>query len=139
MNVLIKKLYPETKIPIRANSSDAGLDCFAHWEKITDQYFEYGLGFSLEPPEGWCTLIFPRSSISKYDLILANSVAIIDQGYRGELLCRFKKTKEHGKYYEVGDRICQMIFYQYPKLQLEIVEDLDFTTDRGGGFGSSGK
>ncbi len=139
MNVLIKKIYPEAKIPIRANSSDAGLDCFAHWMLKTDQYIEYGLGFALEVPEGWCTLIFPRSSISKYDLILANSVGIVDSGYRNQLVARFKKTKDDGVFYEIGDRVCQIIFYQYPNPTIEVVQELDHTNDRGGGLGSTGK
>ena len=36
------------------------------------------------------TELFPRSSISKYNLVLANSVATIDRGYRNEILLRYK-------------------------------------------------
>ena len=31
----------------------------------------------------------PRSSISKYNIVLANSVGLIDRGYRNQILVRF--------------------------------------------------
>lgn len=97
MKVKIKKLVPEAVIPKYANSTDAGLDLVA-----TDVYFEedgenlcYHTGLSIEIPEGHVGLIYPRSSISKYQLSLANSVGVIDSGYRGEIMIKMKLTIDY--------------------------------------------
>lgn len=94
-----KKLHPNAVIPTRANIGDAGFDLTAVTARITEEgYIEYGTGLainleSINPSSNnriiWADLK-PRSSISKYDLVLANSVGTIDLGYRGEILCRFK-------------------------------------------------
>lgn len=155
MNVKIKKLFDDAILPQKNNPNDAGFDCVARSMRTTkiksvglsygiqlsepEDYIEYGFGFSLEIPEGWCGLLFPRSSISKYDLMLCNSVGVIDSGYRGEILARFKKTKEVGNFYEVGDKVCQIVFYKLPEITFELTDTLDDLNDRGGGFGSSGK
>ena len=57
-----------------------------------EKFLEYGTGLSFELPSNHVMLIFPRSSLSNKDLILANHVGVLDSGYRGELKFRFKKT-----------------------------------------------
>lgn len=155
LNVKINKLLYTAKIPEYAHDSDAAMDVTAASVQITDDYVEYGTGLSFELPQGYCMYIFPRSSNSKYDLLLANSVGILDSGYRGELKIRFKRVfriKERirkffgkklelssDKFYKVGDRVAQIMIMPYPKVQFEEVKELS-DTDRGtGGFGSTGK
>jgi dUTP pyrophosphatase len=58
-------------------------------------YIEYKTGVFIAPQQdyeqnNYHTYIFPRSSLSKYNLALANSVAVIDNDYRGEVGFRFK-------------------------------------------------
>lgn len=147
MEIFKIKLIEDGKMPTKANPSDAGFDCYVRdYEVIyTDGkkpkilYVKYKLGFALEAPEGWATLLYQRSSVFKYDLILANAVGVIDSGYRGEIQAIFKPTKKMPKIYEVGEKICQIIPYQLPNVTLNQVEELDTNTDRGGGFGSTGK
>lgn len=93
MQVKIKKLHPKAVIPNYAKSGDAGMDLVIT-EIINENKYDisYGFGLSMEIPEGFVGLIFPRSSIRKYDLILSNAVGVIDSGYRGELQATFKKT-----------------------------------------------
>lgn len=136
LTVKIKRLYPNVTLPEKGNVSDACFDLKAISITETDDYIEYGLGLSLEIPKGYCGLIFPRSSISKYNLILCNSVGVIDSGYRGELLARFKRTGE--KVYNIGDRVCQMLFYKLPEVTFIESNNLDTLNDRNGGFGSTG-
>ena len=100
-------------------------------------YIEYDTGLSLEIPEGFVGLIFPRSSISNTGLILANAVGVIDSSYRGSIKCRFKAIP-NTTIYNVGERIAQLLILPYPQINFEEVEELS-TTDRGlDGFGSSG-
>lgn len=138
--IKIKKVRENTQLPRKANETDAAYDCYAAEVEETEDYVSYKLGFALEIPDGWCAFVFPRSSNSKYDLILTNSVGVIDSGYRGELEARFKKTKENtDKIYQVNDRVCQILFYRLPNVYFSLVQELDGENDRGGGFGSTGK
>jgi dUTP pyrophosphatase len=136
VKIKIKKLNSEVNIPSYAKEGDAGLDLIAISKKETDKYIEYGTGLALEIPEGFMGLLFPRSSISKKDLILANSVGVVDAGYRGELLIRFKKLGEES--YEIGERIAQLIVLPFPKIEFEEVEELEESSRGSGGFGSTG-
>ena len=142
MKVKIKRLDSNAKIPTYANPGDAGMDIYATSMKFTEDYIEYGTGLSFEVPEGYVMLIFPRSSISNKDLVLTNSVGVLDSGYRGELRFRFKKLKEPGKLkmdlYNPGDKIGQVMIIPYPTIEFEEVESLSDSVRGVGGFGSSG-
>lgn len=146
MKVKIKKLNTEATVPSYAKSGDAGLDLTAISKREVSsggfyddtQYYEYSTGLALEIPEGYVGLVFPRSSISNTDLTLANSVGVIDSGYRGEVKLRFKATKQH-KSYGIGEKIAQLIILPYPMIELEEVENLSDSERGVGGFGSSDK
>lgn len=140
MKVNIKKLNKDAIIPKYANPGDCGLDLVATSKTETDLYIEYGTGLAIELKDSYVGLVYPRSSISKYHLSLANSVGVVDSGYRGEIMVRFKKTLDNASstVYNVGDRVAQIIIMPYPKV--EFVETAELTSSvRGvGGFGSSG-
>lgn len=89
--IRFKKLVSNAVEPIRAHDNDAGFDMVATSKKETNSYIQYGTGIALEIPDGMVGLIYPRSSITKKDLMLKNSVGIIDAGYRGEISFRFYK------------------------------------------------
>lgn len=144
MKVKIKKLYADAILPTKAHATDAGYDLYAH-SKSYDEYGNvvYGSGVAMEIPRGYVGLVFPRSSNSKRHLILSNSVGVVDSGYRGEILFKFKLTHKFGDnpqdVYELGDRIGQIIIMPYPEIEFVEVEKLS-DSDRGtGGYGSSGK
>ena len=142
MKVRIKKLNPLAIIPSYAKNGDAGMDLVAT-SIISDTTFDitYGLGISMEIPEGFVGLVFPRSSIRKYDLALTNCVGVIDSGYRGEIQATFKKTNtiDWGTIYKVGDRIAQIIILPYPPIEFVEADELSNTERGEGGFGSTGK
>ena len=143
MKVKIKKLSDNAVVPSYANPGDAGLDIIATGITRTKHYIEYHTGLSFEIPEGYVMLIFPRSSISNKSLILSNSVGVLDSGYRGELRFRFKKIpSEHPRsemvYYNVGDKIGQVMIIPYPTIEFEEVQELSESIRGEGGFGSSG-
>lgn len=141
LRVRIKKLHPDAKIPKYSKEGDAGLDITAT-SIITDAVdkITYGTGLSLEIPEGYVGLIYPRSSIRNTELVLSNSVGVIDSGYRGELQATFNKlTGRYAKSYSVGERIMQIIIVPYPRVLFEEVEELSDTARGTGGFGSTGK
>lgn len=140
MRVHIKKLHPEAVIPVYAKESDAGLDLTATSViHETDEQIVYGTGLALEIPDGFVGLVFPRSSIRKYGLIMANSVGVIDAGYRGEVQVTFLKTDHEGPFYHHGDRVAQIIILPHPQVTFLEVDELTESERGTGGHGSSGK
>jgi len=139
--VKIKRLHKDAVIPSYSRQGDAGMDLVAT-SKFYDDFDNicYGTGLALEIPEGYVGLLFPRSSISKTDLTLRNSVGIIDSGYRGEIVFKFNNILMSScEPYNVKERIGQLIIIPYPTIEFEEVEELS-TTERGAqGFGSTGK
>jgi len=138
MKVQVKKLSPEAKIPQKAHKSDAGMDLTAISKRIDKLGFvEYGTGLAVAIPENHVGLIFPRSSISKINMSLTNSVGVIDSGYQGEIRFRFKPSGAGAGMYEVGDRVGQLIIMPYPEIQFEETDEFKETERGEGGFGSS--
>lgn len=169
MEIKFKRLVAEAKAPLKVIDIDAGFDIFAVSIDETDDFIQYHTGIAFEIPKGYVGLVFPRSSVTKYDLMLKNCVGVIDASYRGEILCRFARIpstefrdlvlwndeemkKINGnskgrieivwdtkKKYEIGDRIAQIVFLELPKITL--IESNELTdTQRGvGGFGHTGK
>lgn len=169
LQIKISKLVPEAVIPSYSKPGDAGMDLVA----VSKEYdkngnVSYGTGLAFEIPDGYVGLLFPRSSNSKQDLILSNSVGVIDAGYRGEVSVKFKPSvrykqisdkffdtyvpstpgsifedsaDEQVREYAIGDRIGQIMIIPRPFVQFTEVpyEELT-TTERGtGGYGSTGK
>jgi dUTP pyrophosphatase len=97
--------------------------------------------------------LYPRSSISKTPLILANSVGIIDRGYIGSIKAAFRNTYLtqnwiHGESYEKedyghtikkGERLVQICGPLLLPIKVKLVDSLDATERGEGGFGSTGK
>ena len=151
MEVRIKKLYKDSILPTKAHASDAGYDLYAHSKSYdNDGNVVYGSGVAMEIPKGYVGLIFPRSSNAKKDLILSNSVGVIDSGYRGEIMFKFKPSNviekpdlayipESISKYEVGDRICQVIIMPYPEIEFVECDELSESERMCGGYGSTGR
>jgi dUTP pyrophosphatase len=138
MKLKIKKLNERAEIPFYAKDGDAGMDLVATTLVRTSKFFEYGTDLAMEIPKGYVGLLFPRSSISKTDHFLRNSVGVIDSGYRGEIKLRMSIPALGETEYLIGDKVGQLILMKLPWVEIEEVEELS-NTDRGeGGFGSTG-
>lgn len=139
MKVNIKKLHADAVIPKYAKESDAGLDLTATSIISEDENrIVYGTGIAMEIPDGFVGLVYPRSSIRKYDLVLSNSVGVIDAGYRGEIQATFLKTDMTNNSYKVGERIAQIIIMEYPTVVFQEVTELSDSERGTDGHGSSG-
>ena len=141
MEINIKKLDPNAVIPRYASVGDAGMDLYA--TSVSPErapFVEFGTGLAIEIPEGYVGLIYPRSSISKTKYTLANSVGVIDSGYRGEIKLRFRIEFDlDAVEYKLGDRIGQIVIMPYPQVQFKEVQELMATGRGDGGFGSTGQ
>jgi dUTP pyrophosphatase len=101
----------------------------------------YKTGLAWEIDENFCGLIFPRSSLTKYDLIMANCVGVWDSGHRGELLVKFKPLSGLNKtenIFNVGDKVAQLVVVNTPKFETVFVDELSDSERGEGGFGSTG-
>ena len=137
MKIKVKKLSDQAVLPKYAHpGEDAAMDVYAVSKNETEKFIEYGAGLAFEVPKGHVMLVFPRSSVSKTDLIQANSVGVLDSGYRGELIIRFKKFGEIE--YEVGDRVAQIMVVPFPEIEFEEVDELENSERGDGGWGSTG-
>ena len=122
------------------HDGDAGLDLYV----LEDIHFDPGetkaikLGISCEPEDGIAYYLFPRSSISKTPLRMANSIGLIDGGYRGEIMAVCDNIKSEAYTVEKGQRLFQLVATDSSPIQYELVEDLEITTRGTGGFGSTG-
>lgn len=185
MKIYIKQLYDDKgkKIPItlpkKGSDIAAGYDIVATSDpKIVGEkheinykrvdYIEYETNLYIAPEATtFHTLIHPRSSISKYNLVLANSIGLVDNDYRGMVICRFKyiwqledfqfsydRSKlgedlldflqiygkiNSEKIYKKGDAIAQLVFEPTVQAHFELVDDLNQTKRGNGGFGSTDK
>ena len=84
--------------------------------------------------------LYPRSSISKSCIRLANSVGIIDAGYRGQVCAMVDVVYADECYLEAYDRMFQICAPNLAPIIAELVSDLGPVTTRGeGGFGSTNK
>ena len=143
MDVKFKKLHDDAKIPSYAHDTAAGLDLTAvsftqEFDKSNKLVLVYHTGLAVEIPEGYVGLIFMRSSISDKSISLTNAVAVIDSGYRGELLLKYKITTDSlPTIYQPGEKIGQLIIIPYPKINPIEVEELSSSDRNEGGFGST--
>lgn len=138
MKIKILKLTKEAIIPKYAKPGDAGMDLTAVAALNDDgKHITYKTGLAVEIPQGYVGFLFPRSSVYKTGMLLSNCVGVIDSGYRGELMLKYRMT-EDCKIYDVGDRVGQLIIMPYPKVEFEQVYKLSNTERGDGGYGSTG-
>ena len=83
--------------------------------------------------------VYPRSSLSKTSLRLANSVGIIDSGYRGNILAAVDNIRDKPFQLRRGTRLFQICAPDLSPLSVELVNSLDKTVREAGGFGSTGQ
>lgn len=144
MIVKIKKLSENAKMPTYGSEYSAGADLYALLEesieiKPHETVFVH-TGISVEIPEGYCGLIFARSSMgAKRGLAPANKVGVIDADYRGEIMVALHNHSEKVAEVEPYERIAQLAIVPFLKAEFEETEELSDTVRGAGGFGSTGK
>lgn len=142
MEVKIKKLNPNAVIPEYKTVGSAGMDIVPvdlEYNESKDLWI-YHTGLAFKLPTGYAMFIFPRSSNTKTDGYLPNSVGILDSDYVGELLICYKnrdKDMRTAPYNLDGKGIAQIVILPYPSITFNEVEELENTARGAGGFGST--
>ena len=123
---------------------DSGYDLYYCGEPITIEPFSTGmLGLGIcaellcrsESKHGY--ELWPRSSISKTPLMLANSIGLIDYGYRGEIKACVRNVSTQPYTVQPGDKLFQLCMPSKAVFNVCIVEKLSETVRGDGGFGST--
>ena len=89
-------------------------------------------------PEGYCGLLVSKSGLNvKHSL---TSTGLVDANYTGPIIVKIY-SEDNGRDYmfKTGDKISQIVILPIPKVELEVVAELDDTERGSGGFGSTGK
>ena len=142
VDVQIQKLTDTATVPTYSHTTDACADIYADEDVIIapGQTHMVSTGLAFAIPEGFVVHVYARSGLSvKTSLRLANSVGIIDAGYRDELKVPCWNSGTEPLHIEKGMRIAQMDIMASPAIEFYEVDNVkDIPGDRLGGFGSSG-
>ena len=145
MIIKFKRLSDKAIAPVKAHSADAGFDltCAGITTELNEcgqLIFVYHTGLAVEIPEGYFGALVSRSSISNKAISLTNCIGVIDAGYRGEVMAKFRSTTDVvPAVYKEGERFAQLLILPVPDVQFEEADTLS-ETDRGeNGYGSTNK
>ena len=143
MKIRIKKLDERAVTPTYGSEYSAGADLYAlidgAVEILPHETVFIHTGISVEIPEGYCGLVFARSSMgAKRGLAPANKVGVIDADYRGEIMVTLHNHSEKPATVEQGERIAQLAIVPFLKAEFEESGELSDTVRGAGGFGSTG-
>ena len=149
LNEEVKSMYHDSATAEsnarREERGDAGLDlyCPGNLEILPGQTkcIDFKIqceGLSDSNERNVCYYLYPRSSISKTPFRLANSVGIIDAGYRGNLMAMVDNISNEVQTIQKGTRLFQICGRYLEPVHLELVEELTETERGNDGFGSTG-
>jgi len=144
LEVKIKLLHPNARIPERMTLGAAGYDLFAAYTKVNyslpGERKRVPCGFAIQIPPGWEGQIRPRSGLAfDHGITVANAPGTIDSDYRGEVCVLLANYGPSLFPIVPGERIAQLVFAPVVRASFVPVTELD-STDRGQqGFGSTGR
>lgn len=148
--VKVKKLFKDAQLPLIATDGSAGADLRAYLydetssEKVIkiviqpNQEIKIHTGLCFQLPKGTAMLLLPRSSMGiKKNLVLKNTIGLLDCDYTGECLIFVKNVGDTPVEIEQGERLVQALVVPYVKANYVEVKELDETERGAGGFGST--
>ena len=140
MNIQIKKLSDQAKIPTQGSKYAAGYDLYAAEEVLVNTMGRklVKTNISISIPEGYYGRIAPRSGLA-YKNGIDVLAGVIDSDYRGDIgVILFNSDHNLDFPVNVGDRIAQIIIEKCHSVNWETVENLETSVRSEKGFGSSG-
>lgn len=139
MQLKVKKLHKDAKLPTHGHPGDAGMDFYT----LEDTIFLPGkqtrvpTGLAVEIPDGHVGLIWDKSSIS-FNFGLKVMGGVIDASYRGELIMNLLNVSPKEVRLEKGHKIASMIIQKFEHCDIIEVEELSETVRGAGREGSTG-
>lgn len=142
MEIQVKLLHPEARLPARAHPGDAGADLFAVEAVVIPpgERKDVGTGLAVSIPAGYGGFVQPRSGLAfKHGVMLVNSPGLVDSGYRGEVRVALYNSGSEPFAVRVGERIAQLVVQEVEETSFVEKKELPDTARGDCGFGSSGR
>jgi dUTP pyrophosphatase len=141
IELCVRRLNPQARLPKRSTAQATGLDlyaCLSEPIQLTQVPRMIPCGIAIEFPYGFDVQVRPRSGLSAKGVGVA--LGTIDADYRGELLVTMW-TFGALEQYELhnGDRIAQLVIAPLAEAAVVEVADLSSTARGDGGHGSTGR
>jgi dUTP pyrophosphatase len=138
MELRVKRIHPEAKLPVYSHPGDAGLDLFAVVDRdiAPGEVFAVPTGIQVAVPAGHVGLVWDKSGIS---LKCVHRLAgVVDAGYRGEVQVVMINLGDAPFAVKKGMKIAQMLVQPVADVSVVEADSLDDTSRGQGGFGSTG-
>lgn len=144
--LFVKQFYEDFKTHYEG---DAGIDLInpydlvvknAHPCETLDHLIQCEMVDSNNHLVSFSYYLYPRSSISKTPLLMANNIGIIDAGYRGNIMAKLRNLDSSAPYLvKSGEKLFQICAPDLKTITVQIVSDLSNSKRGTGGFGSTDK
>ena len=138
MELRVKRIHPEAKLPVYGHPGDAGLDLFSvvDRELAPGEVFAVPTGIQVAVPAGHVGLVWDKSGISLKSV--HRLAGVVDSGYRGEVQVVMINLGAAPFAVRKGMKIAQMLVQPVATVSVIECEALDGTSRGEGGFGSTG-
>jgi dUTP pyrophosphatase len=144
MTLKVKKMKENATLPTKGSEKAAAVDLYACIDEpiaiLPNQSCVFGTGIACDIPEGYFGAIVVRSSVGiKRQLMLMNSLGVIDEDYKGEIMMGLYNYGKEAQVIEPNERVAQMMLLPYAIHNIMEVEELSDSERGTGGIGSTGK
>jgi dUTP pyrophosphatase len=138
MELKVKRLSPDAKLPVHVHPGDAGFDLFASAGLTLGpgEVKPVPTGIALAIPRGFVGLIWDKSGISLKGV--HKLAGVVDAGYRGEVRVVMINLGREPYEIKAGMKIAQMLIQPVREAEIVEADSLDDTPRGEGGFGSTG-
>jgi len=138
MELKVKRIHPEAKIPVYGHPGDAGLDLFSVVDRdlAPGEVFAVPTGIQIAVPPGHVGLVWDKSGISLRGV--HRLAGVVDAGYRGEVQVVMINLGPAPFAVRKGMKIAQLLVQPVATVSVVECEELDDTSRGEGGFGSTG-
>lgn len=132
-------LDPGAYVPIRAHTTDAGLDLLSPVRQVVraNDWVSIDTGVHIEIPDGYVGMITSKSGLMAKEGITSRGT--IDSGYTGSIKAVLFNHSRKDYIVEKGQKITQLVIVPIITPEIELADELECTERGAGGFGSTGK
>jgi dUTP pyrophosphatase len=138
MELKVKRIHPEAKLPVYGHPGDAGLDLFSvvDHDLAPGEVFAVPTGIQIAVPAGHVGLVWDKSGIALKSV--HRLAGVVDAGYRGEVQVVMINLGAAPFSIRKGMKIAQILVQPVAAVTVVEAEGLDGTSRGEGGFGSTG-
>lgn len=139
MQLKVKKLDKNAKLPTEGHPGDAGIDFYALEEVVFEPGAQMRIhtGIALEIPEGYVGLVWDKSSIS-FNKSLKIMGGVVDAPFRGEFVASMVNLSQETQTLEKGQKFTQMLVQKFEDCEIIETDKLSETVRGEGREGSTG-